>query len=127
MYFQQNKKTSIEIYLLIITIFILEGLVGFEPTIRELQSHALPLGYRPRLCNESIQLFCIYNFTLLLFSCQLMSTNFFTKFYAVTNYLILIIIWFFIFKQHRWSMSFSCFHLIGFNDFIFNNSSKSRI
>ena len=24
-----------------------EGLVGFEPTIRELQSHALPLGYRP--------------------------------------------------------------------------------
>ena len=23
----------------------LEGLVGFEPTIRELQSHALPLGY----------------------------------------------------------------------------------
>ena len=25
----------------------LEGLVGFEPTIRELQSHALPLGYRP--------------------------------------------------------------------------------
>ena len=26
----------------------LEGLVGFEPTIRELQSHALPLGYRPK-------------------------------------------------------------------------------
>ena len=25
----------------------MEGLVGFEPTIRELQSHALPLGYRP--------------------------------------------------------------------------------
>ena len=28
---------------------ILEGLVGFEPTIRELQSHALPLGYRPKI------------------------------------------------------------------------------
>ena len=27
----------------------LEGLVGFEPTIRELQSHALPLGYRPKV------------------------------------------------------------------------------
>ena len=27
--------------------FFMEGLVGFEPTIRELQSHALPLGYRP--------------------------------------------------------------------------------
>ena len=27
----------------------MEGLVGFEPTIRELQSHALPLGYRPIL------------------------------------------------------------------------------
>ncbi len=26
----------------------MEGLVGFEPTIRELQSHALPLGYRPK-------------------------------------------------------------------------------
>ena len=25
----------------------MEGLVGFEPTLRELQSHALPLGYRP--------------------------------------------------------------------------------
>ena len=25
----------------------MEGLVGFEPTIGELQSHALPLGYRP--------------------------------------------------------------------------------
>ena len=25
----------------------LEGLVGFEPTIGELQSHALPLGYKP--------------------------------------------------------------------------------
>ena len=25
----------------------MEDLVGFEPTIRELQSHALPLGYRP--------------------------------------------------------------------------------
>ena len=28
-------------------LFHMEGLVGFEPTIRELQSHALPLGYRP--------------------------------------------------------------------------------
>ena len=27
--------------------FKLEGLVGFEPTLRELQSRALPLGYRP--------------------------------------------------------------------------------
>ena len=30
------------------TDFPMEGLVGFEPTIRELQSRALPLGYRPK-------------------------------------------------------------------------------
>ena len=43
----------------------MEGLVGFEPTIRELQSHALPLGYRP------IPLDDIINFTLINFLCQL--------------------------------------------------------
>ena len=28
--------------------FLMEDPVGFEPTIRELQSHALPLGYGPK-------------------------------------------------------------------------------
>ncbi len=45
--------------------YSLEGLVGFEPTIRELQSHALPLGYRPK-----IKIIYKTNFTLYLFFCQ---------------------------------------------------------
>ena len=52
-FFLCNKKSVIfqtEIYIKfekVRTDFPMEGLVGFEPTIRELQSHALPLGYRP--------------------------------------------------------------------------------
>ena len=42
---QKNKKTRKY------GEYSMEGLVGFEPTIRELQSHALPLGYRPKKKN----------------------------------------------------------------------------
>ena len=38
----------------------MEGLVGFEPTLRELQSHALPLGYRPISLNSLI----LYNYSI---------------------------------------------------------------
>ena len=39
-----KKKETLSLEFLYIS---MEGLVGFEPTLRELQSHALPLGYRP--------------------------------------------------------------------------------
>ena len=42
-------------------LFYMEGLVGFEPTIRELQSHALPLGYRPNCFVPII----LYHYTLI--------------------------------------------------------------
>ena len=35
----------------------MEGLVGFEPTLRELQSHALPLGYRPNISFDTLILY----------------------------------------------------------------------
>ena len=35
-----NKKDNVSIY----TVFFIEATNGFEPMIRELQSHALPLG-----------------------------------------------------------------------------------
>ena len=53
----QNLEKDLQIKLEVL-IFLMEDPVGFEPTIRELQSHALPLGYR------SICLFRIYNSTL---------------------------------------------------------------
>lgn len=34
---------------IILRFFVQEAQIGFEPVIRELQSHALPLGYRPIL------------------------------------------------------------------------------
>ena len=37
------------------TDFLMEDLVGFEPTIRELQSHALPLGYRSKAQSNYIK------------------------------------------------------------------------
>ncbi len=49
----RNKKISsirTDVYInvrKVRTDFPMEGPVGFEPTIRELQSHALPLGYEP--------------------------------------------------------------------------------
>ena len=35
----------------------MEGLVGFEPTLRELQSRALPLGYRPIIFSNTLILY----------------------------------------------------------------------
>ena len=81
--YYKNKK----IQLLESLDFIMEGLVGFEPTLGELQSHALPLGYSS-IQEKLYQIFLFNTISNIIFY----SFNIYVYLYplmSITNFIVL--------------------------------------